>query len=99
LSAKQKARLIESGVAESEIVTVGKGKYKRTSGGYCPKREDWDDIKAAVMLTALRINNDSLLTNHSMTCLVFAGSHAIQTVHEESGGFRKTCFLCGAHQK
>ena len=40
---------------EAEIQQSGKDKFKRTHIGYCPKRDDWDEIKPLVMLVALRI--------------------------------------------
>ncbi|ELR14645.1 uncharacterized protein ACA1_066860 [Acanthamoeba castellanii str. Neff] len=55
LTTKQKQRLVELGVDEAEIKQSGKDKFKRTHTGFCPKRDDWDEVKPLVMLVALRI--------------------------------------------
>jgi hypothetical protein len=52
---RHQQRLIELGVDEAEITQSGKDKYKRTHTGYCPRRDDWDEIKSLVMLVILRI--------------------------------------------
>jgi hypothetical protein len=51
----QQQRLVELGVDEAEIKQSGKDKFKRTHTGFCPKRDDWDEVKPLVMLVALRI--------------------------------------------